>query len=61
MLRKGVNKFMAQTAVFLVSAFFHEVEPQPSLFFRFLRVLHSPANVQKVLKSPQASDTLLKE
>lgn len=26
MLRKGVNKFMAQTAVFLVSAFFHEVK-----------------------------------
>lgn len=25
MLKKGVNKFWAQTAVFLVSAFFHEV------------------------------------
>lgn len=35
MLRKGVNKFMAQTAVFLVSAFFHEVEPH-SLFFSLL-------------------------
>lgn len=28
MLRKGVNKFLAQTAVFLVSAFFHEVNQQ---------------------------------
>ena len=28
MLRKGINKFLAQTAVFLVSAFFHEVNQQ---------------------------------
>lgn len=28
MLRKGVNKFLAQTAVFLASAFFHEVTEQ---------------------------------
>lgn len=26
MLRKGVNKFLAQTAIFLMSAFFHEVK-----------------------------------
>lgn len=26
MLKRGTNKFLAQTAVFLVSAFFHEVK-----------------------------------
>lgn len=32
MLSKGFNKFYAQTAVFLVSAFFHEVNSHKTLF-----------------------------
>lgn len=32
MLRKGINKLLAQTAVFLVSAFFHEVNQKHSAF-----------------------------
>lgn len=49
MLRKGVNKFMAQTAVFLVSAFFHEVEPPPSFFLCFLGVCRWSTRMQEAL------------
>uniref|UniRef100_A0A7N8WYR6 O-acyltransferase n=1 Tax=Mastacembelus armatus TaxID=205130 RepID=A0A7N8WYR6_9TELE len=45
MMKKGINKFMAQMAVFLVSAFFHEVKHQPSsdakLMFTTVHFLHT--------------------